>query len=283
MGLVELGVYGDYAGYADLTLDTPTTNGYEKVRLTSGRIDNNAVAFFGHAYCHWLAGAISYLTDWRIVTFDCDENGRSIPAHSAVVTPTGEVLDIFGVHPSPEALRDRLWNTTERGIRWRYQTNEELSRQMLDAEVGPWWWAHSFGPELTPALMHFARLCLQDAGYGELAEHKRHPETTTVTTLEHSTNPHGGQGGISMSTIDDVRSAMALITEKATYISGALAQVVGEFEDMKSLLTTTTHGSGAPEISQAMALLDQALGAAEEGQRATQQTGDLLDQWSATL
>jgi hypothetical protein len=163
---------GDFSGWAELTVNPPTPEGRSEFRLTADRIDDNAEAYFGRGFCHWLAGAIHCLTGWELVTYDVQEaDGAWKPAHTAVATPAGTVLDIFGEHDA-DAVADRYAHNGQCRVRRRQVRNENMPGDVItdidDLRGDQFWWSRTWfaGPQLTGLLLHFARTLLHRHGYG---------------------------------------------------------------------------------------------------------------------
>ena len=152
-------------GYWDITLTRLTSRGTGKVRLHEGRIDDDAMDYFGHAYCHWLAGAISVKTGWDVVTLDRHENGRWVPVHSATRTPQGRVVDIFGTHADLAALERKYAQLGGFKVRHRVVPVADMPGDVLtnceDQRGDPRWWAHETTDKRSDIIEHFADVVIE--------------------------------------------------------------------------------------------------------------------------
>ncbi|UKD50815.1 hypothetical protein L3Q65_00535 (plasmid) [Amycolatopsis sp. FU40] len=163
---------GDFDGSTDLTLQEATPEGRTKFVLTAGVVDEDAEAFFGRGFCHWLAGAIHCLTGWTLAVVDVDhgQHGwRTI--HTAAITPGGTLLDIFGEHSAADMRAGRIRDGWSR-VRLRHVTGADLPGDAvtdIDYLRGdPLWWTKSLfnTPKLQGLVLHFARLLLRRHGFG---------------------------------------------------------------------------------------------------------------------
>ncbi|MGH8964911.1 MAG: hypothetical protein ACRDXB_06225, partial [Actinomycetes bacterium] len=171
-----------------------THHGHSRLVLTPNTIDWQAEELLGWCQCHRLAGALHSLTGWDVVTVDAriEWEGRSWwPAHSAVLTPDGRVLDIFGLHTLDEA-EERYRQLHETPVRHRILAGHLMPGDVvigIDRLRGdPNWWAADGSIEWLGAVNHFARLLLRRNGYAEFDVHG--PEVSE-TDAEGGTNRFG--------------------------------------------------------------------------------------------
>lgn len=271
---------GRFAGQVDYWLSEPTPEGRTEFTLTSGVIDEDAESFFGRGFCHWLAGAIHCMTGFELVTYDVQRpDGSWLPAHTAVRTPNGTVLDIFGEHHNEDVERRYSPNGP---VRSREVQAELFTSQVFGTEAfygDRWWWAKEgrFDDHKKHVVVtHFARLLLRKHGYGE---HLRYPETPhpnnvhTAPALfsvhKHSTSKNRAvepayastpassasftsSGGTSMAGIEEIAIAIAQATQNSEQIRSALAQIQQWADDTAGQLTTVLQGSSQPEVQQSM-------------------------------
>lgn len=254
---------GDFSGYVELKVNPPTPEGRSEFLLTAGQIDEDAEAYFGRGFCHWLAGAIHCLTGWELVTYDRQEpDGSWLPAHTAVATPEGTVLDIFGEHDS-SAVADRYTGGGRFRVRTRQVRNENMPGDVItgtDHLRGDrfWWSRRAFeGPQLTGLVLHFARTLVRRHGYGShlpsnapaIPDQRTHniPTPAPMTTT----------GGTVLSSIDEIRAILAASNTKAEGILGALAQASQDTQEIQGQLNQATQGSSQASVQEAMGLYAQ--------------------------
>lgn len=71
-----------------------------------------------------------------------------------------------------------------------------------------------------------------------------------------------------MASIEEVRAGIAAANEKASESLGALQQAHASLEQAQGALLRSTEGSGQADVSEALALLSQAVGGVTEVQQA---------------
>ncbi|GAA3554430.1 hypothetical protein GCM10022222_42590 [Amycolatopsis ultiminotia] len=288
----------DFAGSAPMEVDPPTPNGRWQFELTAGRIDQDAEDFFGRGYCHWLAGAIHSMTGWELATVDSSGPDGWEPAHTAVVTPNGSLLDIFG-----ERTADVVRADHNQGGRVETRVRDVSSVHMPgdvitgidDLRGDPLWWANMFGDDDSRSvLLHYARLVLRQNGYGEdIAESalestatsvdpapSHHPSTSTAPST--TTSPGTG-GGATMSSIEEIRAFLFGSNEKATGLQGLLAQAAAEAQDVTAGIQTAAQGSANPAIQEAVSIYAQITAAVEQAIGMVTVARDTLGSYAATL
>lgn len=257
----------DFTGSVSLTCADPTPNGRTKFTLTAGRIDGEAEDYLGRGYCHWLAGAIHSMTGWELTTVDgLTPTGEWIPLHTAVRTPGGRLLDIFGEHSADE-VRQRYLDNGAVDARLRDVRSEDIPRDVLtDAEKwhgNPLWWTEFFShPSLHPILPHYARLLLRSHGYGEhisddTTERPHHTDHARSLGAPTTTTPATGGNEAAMSNIEDIRAALANSSSNAEMALGMLAQAMQTVQEITGTVQNATSGSGHASIQEALGLYGQ--------------------------
>ncbi|MGW4829755.1 hypothetical protein ACWEOG_19385 [Amycolatopsis japonica] len=161
---------GDFTGRMPLQT-TPTPEGRSTFTLTAGVIDDDVEAMFGRGYCHWLAGAIHALTGWDLVTVDTRaRRGEWQPAHTAVRTPDGRLLDIFGEHTKDALfanyLKGEVYEARMRTVKVENFPGDVLT-DIDELRGNPHWWARMFTGPYQGVLLHYARLLLRNHGHSE--------------------------------------------------------------------------------------------------------------------
>jgi len=306
---------GRFAGQIDYWLSKPTPEGRTEFTLSSGVIDTDAEAFFGRGFCHWLAGAIHCMTGWDLVTYDFQRpDGSWAPAHTAVRTPYGTVLDIFGEHHNEDVEQRYSPNGP---VRSRQVPPERFCSQVLGTSTDlddRWWWSQTGGfddHEKQVVVAHFARLLLRKHGYGE---HLRYPETPhpdnvhtapeLVSVHKHSTSKERAteparastpastpastassthSGGTSMSGVDEIAMVIAQATQNSEQIRSALAQIQQWAEDTSGQLGTVLQGSNQPEVQQSLQAFAQITQQASEMHQLTAGAVDGLESYRGRL
>uniref|UniRef100_UPI003F491721 hypothetical protein n=1 Tax=Amycolatopsis sp. CA-293810 TaxID=3239926 RepID=UPI003F491721 len=258
---------GDFSGFANLKAEHPTPEGRQVFRLTSGQIDEDAQAFFGRGFCHWFAAAMHSVTGWDLITVDARTTTAGWqPAHTAVVTPAGTLLDVFGEH-SAEDLRRRYLNADQPETRLRQVESANMPGDVLVAidhlRGDPLWWTAVFSGQDKGMVLHFARLLLRHHGYGDhihasaLERTKSAGGSPPKTPSSTNTSPAGGKE-TGMSNVDEVRAALSLSTGRAEGVRGLLAQAQQELSEVVAGVTQAASGSGDAEIQQAIGLYAEA-------------------------
>ncbi|MER5389906.1 hypothetical protein [Saccharopolyspora sp. NPDC002686] len=290
---------GWFEGIVDLSLNTPTPEGRSKFRLNSDVIDGDAEAFFGRGFCHWLAGAVHCLTGWDLITYDRQQpDGSWLPAHTAIVAPSGRILDIFGEH-EPEAVVRRYEpgpDNTLNVVRTRRVRNEDMCGEVVRGadhlRGDPLWWSKNvFTGDLTAVITHFARVLVTKHNYREhLPENRANrsadavipaarpaPETRTASTTPSS-------GGTTAMSIDTIRETMASSNEKAQFACGALRQAHIEFSEIVSTLSSVGAGESSQEgPRQALATYSQLRDQLDEFQIQVSQAIGSVEQYAHQL
>ena len=161
----------DFTGEVNIELAPPgTDHGYTKLTLTAGVIDWQARELLGCCHCHYLAGAVHALTGWNMIAFFAAGDPGPSPRHTAVLTPQGRVLDINGVHGTPQDcirgsdLEARPFSTRE--ANQLYDGHDEDDR---------FWWARGQTDVAVAVFAHYARL-LVSMHQQDLAGNHRDPE-----------------------------------------------------------------------------------------------------------
>lgn len=259
----------DFAGFVELTLEKPTPEGRRFFVLTANEIDGDAESFFGRGYCHWLAAAIHSATGWDLVTVDAlRPDGQWKPAHTAVVTPAGTLLDIFGERPAEQVrrtyMRGDYTDTRLRSVEAANMPGDVLT-DIDDLRGDPLWWTNVFStPEFQGVLLHFARLLLRRHGYGEHLDEaaterpgQAAKHTTTTTTRTPTSPPVPGGRETGMSSVDEVRAALANSNSKAEGLQGLLAQATQELGEIVAGVAQATSGSQHTAIQEATGIYAQ--------------------------
>lgn len=261
--------WGRFRGSMDLQLENPTPEGRKFFTLTSGDIDYDAEAFFGRGYCHWLAGAIHSLTGFELITYDYrPAEGSWAPAHTAVKTPNGTVLDIFGDH-DPSEVVCRYEQDGHFEVRTRCVPTERFCGEVItgaDENRGdPMWWAKGmFGrQDFLVLVTHFARVLLVKHGYGSYLRYEETPSAADVRTapdlvrserewreqqkkenrIKRWSERAATAGGSGMSLTEQARAQLAQSLEKAEYIRGALRQATLDSEGNAELVSQVSTES----------------------------------------
>ncbi|AIJ20117.1 traB gene [Amycolatopsis methanolica 239] len=258
---------GDFEGTAELHIPGGTSAGSETLTLTSGQIGPQEEEFFGQSHCHWLAAAMSCMTGWELVGVKLYYPGQGWTAvHTAVATPDGAVLDIYGRHDSLDAFAERYRKLTGLEVEVRRLPREELFHDHLtttDSRLidDPLWWTRTDSDRRMPALyQHYARLVLTKAGH-EVPEHCRPapspdangtqtppPPSTTATT----TTTAGGTPA--MSSIEEIRAVLAGSNEQAEGVLGALGQASQAVSEIQGRLHSVAGGSSQAPVQEALSL-----------------------------
>lgn len=294
----------DFEGWAELTTTVETAGGRKMFTLTADRLDAEAQHFFGRGFCHWLAGAIHCLTGWELITYDRQQpTGEWKPAHTAVLTPNGRVLDIFGEF-SPEEVVQRYQQGGYR-VRTRKVSNEHMPGDVVegvdDLRGDPFWWARTCfkEPVATGVVTHFARVLLDRYGHNRHITngahlHTRQPTRTTVTTPSPAPNPPASPattttpatsttlwGGNTM--IEQVRHAIAMSTDKAQTIAGMLQQATTEIGEIQALLSQALQGSTSAEAHEVLGIFAQLTEQLMQSSQAIHPAVDALNSYAARL
>ncbi|MFF7943312.1 hypothetical protein ACFZC5_26670 [Nocardia gamkensis] len=163
----------DFWGQLHLLFDEPE-NGQREFIFTANTTDEHAKKFLGDSRCHFLAAAIHNITGWEIVSFDGryrldgPYKGQYLALHSAVRTPEGDLLDIFG--------RSDLKTTMARCEAVDHRVVEvdrmpgDVVREVDHLRGNPYWWAAENPPEVVAVVSHFAKQVLRDNGYAHLID-----------------------------------------------------------------------------------------------------------------
>ncbi|WP_435061908.1 hypothetical protein [Amycolatopsis thermoflava] len=251
----------------ELHIPGGTSAGSETLTLTSGQIGPQEEEFFGQSHCHWLAAAMSCMTGWELVgvkLYYPDQGWTAV--HTAVATPDGAVLDIYGRHDSLDAFAERYRRLTGLEVEVRRLPREDLFHDHLTSTDpslidDPLWWTRTDPDRRMPALyQHYARLVLTKAGY-EVPEHcrpapkpdanEKHtpaPSGTTATT----TTPAGGTPA--MSSIEEIRAVLAGSNEQAEGVLGALTQASQAAAEIQGRLDSVAGGSSQAPVQEALGL-----------------------------
>lgn len=169
----------DFTGTATVELPKPNFNGWDGGVLTANTIDRTAQEVLGFRSCHQLAAALHHMTGWPIVTTDRQVKGKWLPDHSAVQTPTGDLLDIFGHRRLDTVMADLEESVAKRGhdgpVRHRVVPVENMPGDVLTdidhLRGNPLWWAAENSMADIAVYSHFARCVLRDNGYPHLARY----------------------------------------------------------------------------------------------------------------
>lgn len=255
----------DFTGRVPLSSSPPTPEGRVNFTVTAGVIDDDAEALFGRGYCHWLAGAIHTLTGWKLVTVDVRvRRGDWQPVHTAVRTPEGRLLDIFGEHTKDDMF-DRYLTGKVREARMRTVKAENVPGDVLtgvgELRGNPHWWAKGFSGPYLGVLLHFARLLLRKHGH----DHHIRPDGISRRAPDHNhrTDSPAVQAtttsmeGPSMASIDELRAALSSTNYRAEGVQGALAQAAQELREITGTVQQVAQGSGQPAIQEAVGLYAQ--------------------------
>lgn len=154
----------DFTGQIQILLENATYGGHHEVILTANTIDWQVTEFLGGHQCHRLAGALNFLTGWDIVTFDVFLGGTWTPTHSGVVTPNGDVLDIYGC-TKLAAVKRKYRRDNSCPVRSRIVAVDLMPGDVLTGidylRGDRLWWAAEGPIEMLAVLMHFARLLVR--------------------------------------------------------------------------------------------------------------------------
>lgn len=288
----------DFEGWVDATSPIEFAGGRREFRLTANRLDAEVQEFFGRGFCHWLAGAIHCLTGWELITYDRQRpSGEWKAVHTAVLTPTGRVLDIYGEF-SPKEIVQRY----ERGgcpVRTRKVANEHMPGEVIDhvddLRGDPFWWARTWfkAPEWTGVVTHFARVLLDRHGHSHHITngahlHQRQRPQPAQSTPSPATQPPASPttpttpgGGNTM--IEQVRQAIALSTDKAQTIAGMLQQATTEADEIQALLAQVLQGSTSAEAQQVLGVFAQLTDQLTQSSQALHPAVDALHHYAARL
>lgn len=268
----------DFTGTTTVHLDGGgTANGYDKCVLQRNTIDDHARAFYGHHSCHYLASAISCMTDdWPMVTLTGIPPGYSEEkhVHTAVVAPDGRVLDIFGTHSSVgdwhAQWADQMPFALHRHDGVRSEDITELLGFRYDdgrpPPSGRMWWTEHTPDGLIAAHQHFARAVLNQNGYGHhlrlqahspLETQQQHAPAAKVPAPRPETPAHTQPGGTAMSSVEDLRLSLAAANQRAAYAGRGLQQADLEIEEAQTLLAQALQGTANPEAEQVMSIFVQ--------------------------
>lgn len=257
----------DFTGSADLASADPTPDGRTDFTLTAGRIDAEAEDFLGRGYCHWLAGAIHSMTGWGLTTVDGQtSDGTWLTVHTAVRTPAGRLLDIFGEH-SADDVRQRYLDSGAVDVRLRDVRSEDVPGDVLTDTEGwrgnPLWWTKLFTqPHHQAILPHYGRLLLRRHGYGahisdDATERPHHTDNAHIPGAPPTTTPVTGGNEAAMSSIDEVRATLAASNSNAEMALGMLAQAKQTVQETTGTVQLATSGSGHASIQDALGLYAQ--------------------------
>ncbi|NIH85768.1 hypothetical protein [Amycolatopsis granulosa] len=252
----------------DLYIPGGTSAGSERLTLTAGQIGPQEEEFFGQSQCHWLAAAMSCMTGWDLVGVKLRYPDRGWTAvHTAVITPDGAVLDIYGRHHSLDAFAEWYRKLTVLDVAVRRMPREELFHGHLTSTDpslidDPLWWTRTSSDRgMTAVYQHYARLVLTKAGH-QVPEHcrpaakpaaneKRTPPPTSSTT----TTTTGGTPA--MSSIDEIRAVLASSNEQAEGVLAALAQASQTTTEIQGRLHQVAAASSQAPVHEAMGLYAQ--------------------------
>ncbi|MBF6468517.1 hypothetical protein IU427_25630 [Nocardia beijingensis] len=168
----------DFWGQVGWRSDIPSTRGQQDFVFTANTVDEHAKEFLGHGRCHLLSAAIHNITaragrGWDIVSFDGPytvdgpHKGEWAPLHSAVRTPDGDLLDIFG-RTDLETAKARAGAVSHRVVPVEHMPGDILND--IDHLRGdPYWWAEN-PPIVVAVVSHFAKQVLRDNGYAHLLD-----------------------------------------------------------------------------------------------------------------
>ena len=258
---------GDFEGTAELHIDGGTSAGSETLTLTSGQIGPHEEEFFGQSHCHWLAAAMSCMTGWELVGVKLYYPGQGWTAvHTAVATPDGAVLDIYGRHDSLDAFAERYRKLTGLEVEVRRLPREDLFHDHLTSTDpslidDPLWWTRTDPDRRMPALyQHYARLVLTKAGY-EVPEHCRpapKPDPNEKHNLALPNSATTTTGGVpTVSSIDEIRAVLASSNEQAEGVLAALAQASQTANEIQGRLHQVAAASNQAAAHEAMGLYAQ--------------------------
>lgn len=138
-----------------VTLNRPSYHGRTEFTLRLGRIDADAIEFFGFAKCHLLASAMHELTGWPFAVVHQFVDGEWKWAHAGVVTTAGLFLDIHGTRAFSEVTAKFEGDYGHRVRISSHDSYEQCHAAILPgAVVAPWTdQANPLGVEL---VRHFA-------------------------------------------------------------------------------------------------------------------------------
>ncbi|WP_345703543.1 HNH endonuclease signature motif containing protein [Pseudonocardia eucalypti] len=163
----------DLNGPLEISLSAPTDHGYDRLYPSPHTIDGEAQELLGSSQCFALAAALHELTGWRIVVFDIFVDGAWWPAHGAVLTPDGHVLDIFG-RATLAATEQKYREINDAEVRHRIVAVHDMPgdvwEEIAHLHGDPLWWAAENTIEMVALYSHFARLLVQENGHAEAVE-----------------------------------------------------------------------------------------------------------------
>ncbi|MEV7092306.1 hypothetical protein AB0M80_05635 [Amycolatopsis sp. NPDC051045] len=177
---VALDLRADFTGHCTMQVGEPNGEGHRSFTLTAGKIDKQAESYFGRGFCHWLAGAISTATGFVPLLVGIRQPGGAwVHAHTAVRTPYGNALDIFGETSIEELGRRYLGNGYTQTQVYPLDSLDMPAALQETADImrGSWtWWAEDYRtPEVQSVLLHFARLLLTRHRYGDFIRSHAQP------------------------------------------------------------------------------------------------------------
>lgn len=285
-------------GSMDVVVDGGTHNGFVNLRLTSGVIDWQAEEIFGRAHCHRLAGAVATLTGWEAVSFEVtDPSGRWRPTHCGVLTPEGNILDIFGVRSIDEVENAYSRLNSGAPIRYRKVSNTDIPGGVIerfhDRRGDRCWWGRDLPDAGRAMYQHFARLVLRRHSYGEhLTSHNQRPQNAEQTPPKqragqrrkgHRRSRLHRSKGAQHNMIDDIAAATSQAQQQITESLGTLQQVNHDLESTRGLLAQTWQGSQQTETSEALGSLGQALERLDEARQLAQTASNATESYAARL
>ncbi|MCA1194176.1 DUF3813 domain-containing protein [Saccharopolyspora sp. 6V] len=250
----------DFWGSIDITLEEGTTTGYgySRLTLTAETVDWQAEEYFGRYHCHWLAGAIHTLTGWQPITFDAFNGPRSMAVHSGVLTPDGQVLDIFGVRPV-EDVEAFYQQALELPTRHRRVACVDMPGDVITdrgCRGDRFWWARKLPPAGLATYLHFARhLVCTHIGEQHLLPTEVEPAPAAPAAPDPRTSPSfpASSGGSSMSGIDEIRGVLSRAVEMTEQAQHALAEAARAVDGARQAVAQVAQNSSRDEVQQVLA------------------------------
>ncbi|MFI6513308.1 hypothetical protein ACIBCT_37380 [Streptosporangium sp. NPDC050855] len=89
----------------EVSFERPTFHGHERLTVRPGVVDEAAIELYAYSSCVVLARALHWRTGWPLALLE-------VPgppwrwAHVGVITPAGDVLDIYGIRPVEQVMAD---------------------------------------------------------------------------------------------------------------------------------------------------------------------------------
>lgn len=239
--------------------------GLTEARLRPDEVTDNARELFGHRQCVLLAVELHRQTGWPLAVVDRRMPGEDWEwSHVAVRHPSGDLVDIDGQRSDQQLINDRTADGYQAPKRVRDLGGEDALRKALN--IGP----DMTGPAWHTSLQGFSATYRHIVARLATAVAK---DTTTPTNQQAHTSTHriapeaapspastSTTGGSSaMSSIDEIRHALSMSSDKTDQAINALQQVINEVEEIRGVLEHAMQGSNQPDIQQGIGMYSRAL------------------------